>query len=291
MKGLQGLRRRPWGRKALAAVNLVGSKCTRLALGLHRRPETVDGFKMYLSQRGGPSLSFAVALLGGKYEQETRSLLEHVTERGMTVADVGAHVGYYTLLFSRLVGDNGRVFAFEPEPDNHALLCKNIAINHCSNVIPIAKAVSDRTGIVKLFVSSQGNDRHSIFENPRSVVRESIREVPSVSLDAFLATEGWPRVDVVKMDVEGAEPLALEGMQELIRRSQPFKLVVEFAPDALKFGGNEPRRFLDRLSDLGLHVESIEENGSQRPWQASSFGSLAAEAEARGMVNLYCTKL
>ena len=291
MIGVRGLRRSRWGSKALAAMNMVGSRCTRLVFALHRGPETVNGYKMYLSQDGGPSLSFTMELLGGKYEQETRQLLERVIGKDMIIVDVGAHVGYYALQFARWVGPGGKVFAFEPEADNHALLRKNIALNRCTNVYPVPKAVSDHSGTVKLFVSSQGNDRHSIFENPRSVVRERVREVATVSLDEFLAGEGWPPVDVVKMDVEGAEPLALEGMRKLIARSAQFKLVVEFAPEALRFGGNDPARFLERLAELGLGVESIESGGELRPWRASDFPSLAAEAEARGMVNLYCTKL
>jgi FkbM family methyltransferase len=290
MIGVQVLRRSRWGRKALAAMNIIGSQGTRLAFALHRGPETVDGYKMYLSRHGGPSLSFAMALLSGKYEQETKQLLELVVQRGMTVLDVGAHVGYYSLLFARWVGPEGKVFAFEPEADNYALLRKNIALNQCTNVFPVPKAVSDHSGTLKLFVSSQGNDRHSIFENPRSVVRESMRKVATVSLDEFLAGEGWPRVDLVKMDVEGAEPLALEGMRELIHRSRQFKLAIEFAPEALRFGGNDPARFLQRLAELGLSVGSIESGGEVRLWQASGFPKLAPEAEARGMINLYCTK-
>lgn len=284
------MRRSQWGRKALAAMNMVGSQCTRLVFGFHRGPEVVDGCKMYLSRGGGPSPSFAMALLSGKYEQGTKRLLERLIHKDVTVMDVGAHVGYYALLFARWVGPGGRVFAFEPAPHNYALLRKNVELNGCTNIVCIPKAVSDRSGTVRLFLSSQGNDRHSIFENPRSIVHESSREVPAVSLDQFLADEGWPRVALVKMDVEGAEPLALEGMQETIRRSPGLKLVAECAPEALRSAGRDPVDFLRRLVGLGFAVNSIEEGGLLKRWVAADLAHLAARAEQQGMVNLFCDK-
>jgi FkbM family methyltransferase len=290
MIGIGTLRRSPWGRKALAAMNLLGSQLTRFALAFRRGPETVDGSKMYLSEGGGPSVSFAMALLSGKYEQETRQLLERVVRKGMTIVDVGAHVGYYALLFARWVGPEGRVFAFEPEPDNYALLRRNIALNDVANILAFPKAVSDHRGTVRLFLSSQGNDRHSIFQNPRSVVHESSREVSAVSLDQFLADEGWPRVDLVKMDVEGAEPVVLEGMQETIRRFPALKLVAELAPEALRSGGRDAIDFLQRLAALGFAVNSIEQDGALQRWPATDVEQLASRAEREGMINLFCDR-
>lgn len=284
------MRRSRWGRKALAAMNMVGSQCIRLVFASHRGPVMVDGCKMYLSHDGGPSVSFAMALLSGKYEQGTKQLLERLIQKGATVIDVGAHVGYYALLFARWVGPEGRVIAFEPAPDNYALLRKNIELNGCANIVCIPKAVSDRSGTVQLFISSQGNDRHSIFENPRSIVRESSREVSAVSLDQFLAGEGWPRVDLVKMDVEGAEPFALEGMRELLHRSADLKLIVEFAPEALRTGGNDPGRFLERLLELGLNVDPIGQVDDLRLKRPSDVSSFVQRAEKLGMINLLCQR-
>jgi FkbM family methyltransferase len=243
---------------------------------------------MYLCQRAGPSPSFAAALLGGKYEQGTKQLLERLIQKGNTIVDVGAHVGYYALLFARWAGPQGRVFAFEPGPDNYALLRKNVELNGCTNVACIPKAVSDRSAIVQLFVSSQGNDRHSLFENTRSVVHESSCEVSAVSLDQFLEDEGWPRVDLVKMDVEGAEPLVLEGMRETVHRFPGLKLVVELAPEVLRSGGRNPVAFLGRLWALGFRISSIEDGGGLRAWDGTHLPDLVDKAERDGVVNLFC---
>ncbi len=285
-----GLRRSRLGRQLLAGLNIVGRLGTRIFLLSKHRPAVIDGHKMYLADHRSPSISFASDLLRGEYEQETKHLLERLIQEGMVVLDVGAHVGCYTLLAARCVGLQGRVYAFEPEPDNYAILQKNIALNRYKNIVAIRKAVSDRTGTVKLFISRQGNDRHSIFDNPSSIVPEASREVATLCLDDYLAAEGWPHVDLVKMDIEGAEPLALEGMRELLQRSEDLKLIVEFAPGALRVGGINPAKFLERLLSLGLSVSSIERAGGLKLWLPTDLSRLVRQVEGRGMINLLCQK-
>lgn len=288
--GVQILRRSSLGRKALATMNMFGAQCARLLFAVRRGPQNVDGCKMYLSGESGPSPSFAMALLSGKYEWETRQVLESVVKSGMTVLDIGAHVGYYALLFARWVGSEGKVFAFEAAPDNYALLRRNVELSGCNNVFCVPKAVNDHGGTIRFFVSSQGNDRNSIFENPRSMVREASLQVPAVSLDQFLADRGWPRVDLVKMDVEGAEPLVLRGMAETVHRSPELKVIVELAPEALRSGGYEPTALLKTLVDYGFRISSIESDGSLAVWEQNQLATLAGNAERAGMVNLFCQR-
>lgn len=290
MTAAQILRRSSLGRKALATINLVGAQCARLLFAVRRGPQIVDGCKMYLSGKSGPSPSFAMALLSGKYEWETRQVLEKVVKSGMTVLDVGAHVGYYALLFARWVGPAGRVFAFEAAPDNYSLLRRNVELSGCGNVVCIPKAISDHSGAIRFFVSSQGNDRNSIFENPRSLVQEASLEVPAVSLDEFLADQGWPHIDLIKMDVEGAEPLVLQGMAETVHRSPQLKVAVELAPEALRAGGHEAIELLKTLVDYGFGISSIESDGSLTVWGQDQLPMLADSAERAGMVNLFCER-
>lgn len=282
-------RSRP-GRKTLALVNAAGCHATALFFWLRRKPIVVDGNKFRFSAKRGPSISFFLELLSRKYEQGTRRLVESKLTNGMTVVDVGAHAGYYALLFARCVGSNGKVYAFEPEPDNYALLKDNIALNGYTNIEAIPKAVSNRSGTLDLFVSSQGNDRHSIFANPNTAVQEQVRQVPTVSLDDLLASKNWPRVDLVKMDVEGAEILVLEGMSETIRHSPGLRVLAEFAPEAMRWGGREPIDLLTCLNKLGFAVHSIADEGDLKSCSPSDFADLAREAEQKGMVNLYCER-
>ncbi len=285
-----GLQQNRVGRKVLAGLNVIGRFGTRLFLRSERRPSLIKGHRMFLAEGQNPSLSFSTSMLLDRYERETTRLFEGLVGRNMTVLDVGAHVGYYTLLSARLVGPEGKVYALEPDPENFTLLQKNVALNGYGNVILVPKAVSDRTGRLKLFLSSQGNDRHSIFANPRSVLRERSIEVDAVSLDEFLAAEGWPHVHLIKMDIEGAEPLALQGMSQLLSRSEDLKLVLEFAPESLQAGGFVPSEFLERLMALGFTLSSVEEDGILKALEPPDLLCFVRRIEDEGVINLMCER-
>lgn len=285
-----GLQHSRVGRKILAALNVMGSFGTRIFLRSERRASFIDGHRMFLADLRNPSLSFSANMLVGQYEQGTKRLFENMIRKGMVVLDIGAHVGYYTLHAARLVGPEGKVYAFEPEPENYTILQKNVALNAYGNISLVQKAVVGRAGTAKLFLSRQGNDRHSLFVNPRSLLPEPSTEVAAISLDDFLAAEGWPHVDLIKMDIEGAEPLALQGMRQLISRSADLKLIVEFAPESLQAAGFVPSEFLERLAALGFTLKSVEDDGSLRPLEHADFPSFARELEGQGVRNLICEK-
>ena len=78
-------------------------------------------------------------------------IVENIIKNGNIVIDVGAHMGYYSLLFAKLVGKNGKIFAFEPDPKNFSRVQKNVKLNNYMNIVLTQKAVSDRTGDEKLF--------------------------------------------------------------------------------------------------------------------------------------------
>jgi FkbM family methyltransferase len=243
---------------------------------------------MFLSDRHAPSLAFVSSFVAGRYEPETKALLETLIREGMTVCDIGAHVGHYTLLAARLVGPRGHVYAFEPEPENYALLKRNVELNGYGNVTCVPKAVSNRSGVLEFYVSRQGNDRHSLIETPSAQAHASKQEVAAITLDEFAASMGWPRIDVIKMDIEGAEPLAIAGMSELLRRSEQLSLVIEFAPDILRAGGADPAGFLNTLRSLGFTIAPVEADVPAEALQAATLQM--AEIERRGAINLVCTK-
>jgi FkbM family methyltransferase len=141
------------------------------------------------------------------FEKFETQLFQSLLRKGMVVLDIGAYVGYYTLIAAGLVGENGKVFAFEPEPDNYALLLKNLEANKCNNVIPVQKAVSERNGISVLFLSAENEADHRIYDSHDG--RESIA-VGVTSIDSFFERKDC-KVDIVKMDIEGSEMMALQG--------------------------------------------------------------------------------
>jgi FkbM family methyltransferase len=143
----------------------------------------------------------------GVYEPELTRRIQSIVKPGMTCYDCGANVGYFTLLFSRLVGPGGRVFSFEPLPANAAHLRQHVDINKRTNVTIIEAALADYDG--KAPFSSGGS--------ASKLVPEGSVEVDCRSIDSL----GLPPPDVMKIDVEGAEELLVKGAEETILRHRP----------------------------------------------------------------------
>lgn len=208
----------------------------------------------------------------GWLESESVSQVRQLVRPGTTVLDVGAHIGFYTRLLSDLVGPDGRVLAFEPHPDNLALLRHNT--RRCPNVEINAGAVGDTDGALTLHVSI-GHSNHSLVDGFTEAL-ESI-SVQGVRLDSFLGSRGVGNVGFVKIDVEGAEPLVLAGMLETIRANPDLAMLIEFNPPALNKSGTSPDQFLRILKDLGFEVRDVE-----------SGRRLTRAPEGEAVVNLVC---
>lgn len=219
-------------------------------------PLEIQGQKMLLAPQGRyPSPD----MVADRYEPATTRLFREVLAPGMVVVDIGANVGYFSLLAADLVGPSGKVYAVEPEPQNNAILRKNVDLNSYSNVRVIEKAISNYTGSVQLFLSALDNGSHSISDAAARGVASEV-QVAATTLDDLLEQEGWPQVDLVKIDVEGAEMLVLEGMTLLPQYSPQVKLVIEYCPFLLHASGINPIHLLDKITGMDFHIEFIDEN-------------------------------
>jgi FkbM family methyltransferase len=167
----------------------------------------------------------------GVREPGVLKFVQESIARGSTVFDVGAHVGEWTLLFSQLVGHDGRVVAFEPDPVARASLKANLAMNGVSNVTVEDRCVSDRTGKALLTAERFGSGLSSIVHHEGGGGRYSQVEVDSTTLDEYCQERGLSP-DWVKIDAEGAEPLIVRGMRRLIATSHP-QAILEFHSDSL----------------------------------------------------------
>jgi FkbM family methyltransferase len=190
----------------------------------------------------------------GVYERDVTTLVMSIISRGMTVVDLGASIGYYSLLASRLAGSSGSVYAFEPDPNAYQFLLANIDENDCANVVPVNKAVSDRFGIVG-FVRTEP-ERGFV-----RVDRSASETVDALPLDAFFAPLGWPPVHVVKMDIEGSEERAVLGMEELLHRNPGLQLIMELNTGSLLRNGTNVDQLGSTLQRLGFKsAYSIEQH-------------------------------
>jgi FkbM family methyltransferase len=195
-------------------------------------------------------MSVGLGLLNkGVWERLTTSLVREALRPGMVVLDIGAHVGYFILLAATSVGPAGKVFAFEPDERHVKLLLRNVEANDTGNVVVVPKAVSDATGRCKLRVNSCS---------------------PAVSLETVRLDDFFPpgqrRVDFVKMDIDGAEPMALAGMEGLLSESPEMQMLVEYDPWQHEVQGRSPGDFLCQLEQMGfrLHVAIDEAEGHVR---------------------------
>lgn len=167
--------------------------------------------------------------------------------------DLGAHRGYYTLLAAKFVGEQGRVFAFEPSPENFTLMSANLKGR--SNVSLIPRAVSNTSGTTRLFLDNNDSLSDTIYDTDEG--RNCI-DVEVVSLDDFFKDKD-SRVDIIKMDVEGAEMDVLKGMNQVIKKNANLKIITEFCPCMLQQAGASPAGYLNRLTEHGFRLYLIDE--------------------------------
>jgi len=204
----------------------------------------VQGSKMYLDD------FFKTVSINGVYEETQTEVIKKILKKGEIVLDVGAHIGYYTLLFSKLIGDKGKVFAFEPGPDNFALLKKNVEINGYRNVVLENKAISDKNGKTKLFLAEKNTGDNRIFDNGE--YHQSL-DVDTITLDDYFKNNRFGnQISLIKMDIQGSEGKAINGMTNLLQKNRNLKLITEFWPYGLINSGTNPIQLLLILSNMGF---------------------------------------
>lgn len=221
----------------------------------------------------------------GIWEKEVTDLVKGIVSKGMTFIDLGSHIGYYTILAADLVGKNGRVFAFEPDPNNYALLIRNIEANGYENVTPVNKAVSNKTGAAKLFLNPDNKGDHKLWASHE---RQQWVNVEATTLDNFFENHA-SRVDVIKMDIEGGEMAALRGMAKLIERNANLKIISEFWPRAIEETGFSPTEFLNKLMEYDFKLYHISEQGV-KPTDILFLMKICEDKEGKGQMgftNIY----
>ncbi|MCX6077974.1 MAG: FkbM family methyltransferase, partial [Chloroflexi bacterium] len=186
------------------------------------------------------------------YEPELQTALRDFLRPGMTVYDVGANIGYITLMMAHNVGVKGQVFAFEALPVNVERIQKNISLNKLANVTIISVAVLDRTAPVTFYVhASVGMGKAAGSAGRPAEQYTSEISVPGVSLDEFVYLQGNPAPAAVKMDIEGGEVLALPGMRRILQDQHPLLLLELHGPES-------ERVAWETLTSVGYTLRAME---------------------------------
>jgi FkbM family methyltransferase len=196
------------------------------------------------------------AFVFGTYEPDVVTAIQQNLHTGMVAVDCGAHIGYHTLLMAKRVGKAGRVYAFEPLPENFSVLCENVRLNGYEGIVVAEnKAVGAQTGRQRF---RRGQWRPDDLDPLTSV--SCLDPQGDLEVDDYFAEK---RVDFVKVDVEGAEAMVLEGAQGLLRRWAPILLVSVH-------GFTPTHPVLALLESVGYEWAALNEWGSERHVLASA---------------------
>lgn len=191
----------------------------------------------------------------GSFEPNEFAFLDRVLKPGMVFVDVGANDGYYTLFAAQRVGPSGRVLAVEPSTRERANLERNIARNSLGNVTVIPLALGATCGTAELRLAQSAHSGHNTlgrFAND-GVQAESVEQVKVCMLDALASEVDLDRIDVMKIDVEGAEASVIAGAREVLARTQPV-IVLEISDKALRGQGSDAQRLIAALRELGYEI-------------------------------------
>ena len=265
-----------------AANSEFGKALARLANRL-RPPSPVAirvGDHTFFSQR--PDRILALYLLKwGANEDTERKLFASRVKRDWTVIDIGANVGCYALLAADLVGDKGKVIAFEPDAENFSMLERAIQNSGMTNVSIRREAVSDLSGPSYLYLSAEHGGDHSLYDPGEERIKVRI---DAVRLDDVI--KPGETVHLIKMDIQGAETKALRGMSRVTQENRDLIMFIEFSPEDLRQAGSSADEFWGLIKELGFKADYIDEkNGTI---SQKSFAELEAICGQHGYVNLFC---
>jgi FkbM family methyltransferase len=227
-------------------------------------------FRCFLKEHMGGQIFFR-----GSYSGDQLTIVESLLDARSVFIDAGANQGEFSIAAAKVV-PSGRVIAFEPVTEYRKRLLENVRINALGNVEVIPIALGEEEGSLPIYdqqAAFADGTRHeglpSLF--PSHSRSRAIEVVPVRRLDDVLAELGVAKVDVIKLDIEGAEWMALRGAVKTLACSRPT-LILEIARETCRAGGHEPEALAEWLAGLGYRLEKVAEGGKTSPIDPSSLG-------------------
>ncbi|MFT6311350.1 MAG: FkbM family methyltransferase [Porticoccus sp.] len=216
-------------------------------------------FPFYIHKEGDNHVSKKL-LEQGIWEAYETELFLACLQQDYKVLDIGANIGYYAVLAGLYLGDKAQVLAYEPNPENFALLDDNIKINSCANVQAFQLALSNIDNDGFLFLSADNFGDHQIYDN-----NEHRHKQPISLVNGDTHTKQFlHKVNLIKIDTQGAEWQVLQGIKELIKNSLPqLQMILEFSPNSLRLAGSKPDDLLQYIFSLKLPIAMIDHIGHQ----------------------------
>ena len=250
----------------------------------------VQEHEMYLD----PSDSLRLST-NGVFEPYTTEVIKQNISNGDLVMDIGANIGYFTLIMAKGIKENGKVFSFEPEPKNFELLKKNVETNNYSNVILEKKAIGNKTGTTKLYLADRKNNifssgMHRIFRS------DLVSQIPDpisiniIKLDDYLQDLKFiKKIRLIKIDVEGAEFDVLKGMNKILDENKEIEIVMEFSSENLEDYGSNAYDVVNFLMNKGFKLSVINEVEKRMEEVTGIKEIIDSEAKKIGL-NIFCSR-
>jgi FkbM family methyltransferase len=225
---------------------------------------TPNGLRI-LAPKGGAG---AAIYYQGVSEPDVMSFIQGNLKHGNIFIDIGAHIGEYTLTASKIVGNNGQVHAFEPSPHIFEILKKNVNLNNLSNIFLNQKAVSDQNGDIQFEIH-----REPSISSVKKLHQSKNVPLQTISIESMRLDTYWKsvikgiKVDLIKIDVEGAELLVLSGATELLSLNADNApiIIFEYSPKNYASFGIEPVQVLKLLKDLKYKIFTYSINEGLKP--------------------------
>jgi len=255
---------------------LVRKISEKIISAYHPDSTIIDGLKFTMDSKD--SMKFSIRK---NYPKVNLHYLQ-VIKKGDIVIDVGANIGYFTLLFARLVGETGKVIAIEPDPSNFKLLEKNIHDNNFKNIITLQNAVSNNEDIVSL-IQGETIGEHKISNETHD---ESVK-VKCMKLDDYCTR--FKKIKLLKSDTEGNEVSVLNGCEKLLKEEKIENIMIEFNPHHLmNYGFDHPKILCDILSENGYKIMDVENEILD---QEVDYNYLMEKHGKIGGTDLFCSRM
>lgn len=249
---------------------------------------TTHGNTLYIDKNDA-TVSQELIVTKGWEPFETILFTKLIKPRSIVV-DIGAHIGWYTLIAAMQVGSDGKVYSFEPNPKNFSLLSKNVKVNNYKNVVLVNKAVSNITGPANLYLNKHNTGDHRLFTTDNTQEHVTVH---SVTLDEYFKQQAVT-IDLIKMDIQGFEMHALLGTEDILRKNKKMKIITEFQPEYIAKSGSNPADFLKLIRKYGFMIYTIDESKRKLTLVTSDKKLLDSYPQSSilesNFTNLLCTK-
>lgn len=217
--------------------------------------DTIYGFKLFVSNKWRV-VERNLSILG-VWEKDISEIVRTYLRPGDVFLDLGANIGYYSLLASTITGKSGKVISFEPSMENYTRLKRNMRLNNAENISIHKLGVGNKNVQLEIFFSEE-NPWSTSFISSHNNMGDNKEKVQIVVLDDFLK---WQKIDFIKMDIEWYEYNALLWMKELLRENTTIKMIFEFSPCLYKLFVTDYRSYskdlLQLLADMWFSLYNI----------------------------------